>query len=235
MTPALIDLVQRVAVTTVRAWWRDHGMSMTWGYVTSVSPLRVRPTSQNLPLDSTPESLVSGLSVGDRVLMARFGTAWVVIGAQVSLLPLARGKMVKTAEATYVANVWLKVTFNSSEASGVTVSPADGTFTVETAGRYDLFLHQKWQFYGTAYSRSAAAVKGTAAPDGTNHLGLTVWKGDDWLVAPLVVPDVDLAVGDVITFWIRGGTGGTFNATGGTGASTFATPTTFAVVRKVPE
>ena len=76
----LVDMIQRIATTVVSNWWKAVGVSLTWAYVMSVDPLRLRPVGQTETVESTPESLVPKLYVGDRVLAARFGSAWAVLG-----------------------------------------------------------------------------------------------------------------------------------------------------------
>lgn len=42
-------------------------MSMRWGRVTAVSPVRIRLDGETVPLDITPQSLAPDLAVGDVV------------------------------------------------------------------------------------------------------------------------------------------------------------------------
>lgn len=54
--------------------------SWTWGTVTGLSPLRVRLAHDDLPLNITPDSVVSNLSVGDRVRVHMDRRRVVIIG-----------------------------------------------------------------------------------------------------------------------------------------------------------
>lgn len=121
------------------------------------------------------------------------------------------------AGSAYSANTWTRISgFNVTDlAQGVTVDASGGAFTAQKEDEYDLGLKVRWQSYGTAYSRSAAIVKGTSAPatDGSNVIEQLTWEQSGWLISQVVVLGCPLAVGDVVSFWIRSGAGATMNAT----------------------
>lgn len=58
----------------------DPGNSWRWATVTSVSPLAIRMDGESSPLAAVPQSLVSGLAVGDRVWIQVAGRRVVVHG-----------------------------------------------------------------------------------------------------------------------------------------------------------
>lgn len=58
-----------------------------WATVTSLAPLRVRKDNEASPLAATPQSLVSGLQLGDRVILAEWRD-----GDEGSLQPIILGK-----------------------------------------------------------------------------------------------------------------------------------------------
>jgi hypothetical protein len=60
---------------------RPPGRDVTrWATVTQASPLRIKLDGDTDPLDITPDTLVAGLAVDDRVMVARFGRRLVVVG-----------------------------------------------------------------------------------------------------------------------------------------------------------
>lgn len=51
-----------------------------WAIITSVDPLRVRYAEETTPLEATPDNLVGGLKVGDRVRIHRYGSTLTIVG-----------------------------------------------------------------------------------------------------------------------------------------------------------
>lgn len=138
--------------------------------------------------------------------------------SQITDYPTAKARMTKTSQSpTYSSNTWTRVTdFATTDYnSGFTVDLTNGAFTIPATGYYDISFRQRWQNYGSAYSRAGAIVNGTSAPatDASNVIDISVFEHDGWLIVPQVVKSVPLTSGDVVTFWIRSATGSIFNGT----------------------
>ena len=58
-----------------------------WATVTQISPLRIRLDGDTLELPVTPDTLVSGLSIDQRVWVQFFGRRLIIIGAAAATLP----------------------------------------------------------------------------------------------------------------------------------------------------
>ena len=135
-----------------------------WGVVTSTAPLRVQLAGDDDPLPITPKSLAVGLAVGRAVWCALQGTDLIVID---QLGGPAGAKLVKTANQTYSANTWTKVTWDAVEygdANGF-ASTADSRLVIPATGRYMVgasVAHPTG--YGSAHLRQACIVRGDAAP-----------------------------------------------------------------------
>ena len=206
-------------------------LSGHWGFVTASAPLRVRLDGDASELPLTPVTLVSDLSVGDRVWCVLTGRQLVVQG-RANVVPVARASMVKTSTGpALTADTWGRVqSFATPDAVGVTADATTGAFTVVTSGTYDVQFHQRWQFFGTAYVRIGAIVKGTSAPasGSANVLAMSTYAHTEWLVTSASALDVPLVAGDVLSFWVRTAAAtATFNNT-----STLYPPTSVRIVQR---
>ena len=61
LVDGIYDIVDKIVKKTSPDW--------RWMVVTSTDPLRIRFDEEENPLELTPDTLVSGLSVGNRVLV----------------------------------------------------------------------------------------------------------------------------------------------------------------------
>lgn len=128
-------------------------------------------------------------------------------------------QMTKTSTGpAYSTNTWTRVTgfvSPADRANGITANPAAGTFTAVDAGWYRAKFHARWQYYGSAYRRQAAIVKGTSAPAANNSNVITqaVFGAADWLCHDLEKRRFWLDTGDVVSFWVYSTTDSTFNNT----------------------
>lgn len=59
---------------------RGHEPIPGWATVTSAAPLRVRKDHEAEPLGVTPQTLVGGLQVGDRVMLAEWHGQPLILG-----------------------------------------------------------------------------------------------------------------------------------------------------------
>jgi len=134
------------------------------------------------------------------------------------------------AGTAYASGTWYQVTgFTNLEwAVGVTADYTNGEFVITKAGTYDIDFFQRWQDYGTANYRlgaimvaaSAGAVAapptGAGAGNGNGILALNQSYKVDWDVNMSSARGIYLPVGYAISFWIRSGTGSTWNTVGDT-------------------
>ncbi|WP_052961587.1 MULTISPECIES: hypothetical protein [unclassified Leucobacter] len=103
---ALLRVVEKLAAKVADM------VGLRWGLVTQAVPLRVQLDVDTAPLDGTPSSLVSGLAVGDRVLVAMQSRRATVLGRAGGELRLPDPQSVKLsagASITAAVGVWQDV------------------------------------------------------------------------------------------------------------------------------
>ncbi len=147
--------------------------STYWGAVTSLGPLRVRLDGDPGPLPLTPDTLVSGLAVGDRVLVSERtssdptfqGRRVVVLGRNDGAVPPFAGvKKTSATPLTHLAETVIDWT------AGVTTVRADPMvnptattiFTMTVAGLYLVTLHADFP-NNTTGARGIGVVTGSGA------------------------------------------------------------------------
>lgn len=77
MADFLRPIIDRLAAVEARV---RRSVRLSWATVTSVSPVKVQMDGSGDPLDGAPDSVVAGLLVGDRVLVARQGSQVIILG-----------------------------------------------------------------------------------------------------------------------------------------------------------
>lgn len=183
-------------------WWE--------GTVDSITPLRVKVRG-HVP-DSTPDTLVAGLQVGHAVWGATVGGRAVILGrfGGTPIETLVGAKLVKTANQTYNADTWTKITFSVAEYSDASgfADVANSRLVIPETGRYMVgaALAHPTQF-GFAHIRQAVIVNGDTAPvNGNQIVRSSAGNNADSSRSPwhtsLAAP-VALTVGDYLTLWYR--------------------------------
>lgn len=193
-----------------------------WGVVTSTNPLRVQLAGDDDPLPIAPKSLAVGLAVGRVVWCVLQGTDLLIID---QLGGPTGAKLVKTANQTYSANTWTKVTWDAVEYgdAGGFASTADSRLVIPTTGRYMVgasVAHPTG--YGSAHLREACIVRGDAAPadsPAANQLvrggaGNNPATGTSRWDASLSVP-ANFTAGEYVTLWFRSSAASSFGAPNG--------------------
>ena len=133
--------------------------------------------------------------------------------------PNTRGRMTKTTQQNLSSGVWTKIVgFATATANeGLIANEANGTFTIQQAGYYDVSFYQRWQYYGSSsYARRLATITKNGlqpASDNPNSLVSNAVSAENWYAAQCTAQDVYLNVGDVISGWVYTETDTIFNNT----------------------
>lgn len=77
MRNPLLNILDRIHTLSDRL---SRKPDARWAVVTDVAPLRIRYDTDTNPLDGTPSTLITGLTVGDRVMVLVVNNQVTVIG-----------------------------------------------------------------------------------------------------------------------------------------------------------
>ena len=196
--------------------------SLRWATVTQDSPLRIKYVNEE-PLPFTPVVLGLAPTLGTKVLTVRWGTQTVVLGgigtAPPTPDPPPGAKLVKTANQTYPADTWTKVTFTASEYSDAPnfSDVANSRLVIPAAGRYMVgasIAHPA--SYGSTHTRQAIIVRGDTAPNISGNqllrMGLATPSG---VLNNNGATAVEFVAGEYVTLWFRSSTASNFGTPSG--------------------